>query len=434
MKKIIIALCTVLFCTINTMAYDIMIDGIAYNYNADSTSVIVTYTQLDETNYNGTTKVILPEMVAIDGTNYDVSEIGDFAFYDSKIESISINSNISKIGDRALAHCPNLSSIDVDINSNYFDGEEACNAIIDLNTRTLIAGCSNTVIPWSVDAIGPFAFSGCSALQSITIPGTVVSIGYEAFEGTGIENITIPAGIIDICYRVFANCNSLSSIVVDNHNRRYDSRSDCNAVIETATGKIVAACKNTTFPSDVNTIGYEGFSGIAGINKLVIPQTITTIGHYAFRESPELNVVDIAGSVNYFGDRAFENCTGLEKVFARLTYPQNAEYGNCETFKGVAVDTCWLIVNDDLVELYRATMPWSEFLYIKPLSEVDEGIIGDVTGDGVVDIDDVNAVINIILKVKTEDDYPGNANINNDDTVDVDDMNLIINIILNQNN
>ena len=61
------------------------------------------------------------------------------------------------------------------------------------------------------------------------------------------------------------------------------------------------------------------------------------------------------------------------------------------------------------------------------------GVEGDVTGDGTTDIDDVNAVINIILKVKTQDDYPGSADLNNDGTVDVDDMNLVINIILTSN-
>ena len=73
----------------------------------------------------------------------------------------------------------------------------------------------------------------------------------------------------------------------------------------------------------------------------------------------------------------------------------------------------------------------AEIINIKDLVNFERG---DVNGDKLIDIEDVNAVINIILKVKTEDDYPGNANINNDDTVDVDDMNLIINIILNQNN
>ena len=58
---------------------------------------------------------------------------------------------------------------------------------------------------------------------------------------------------------------------------------------------------------------------------------------------------------------------------------------------------------------------------------------GDVNNDGIVDIDDVNAVINIILKVKTVDDFEGDADLNGDGTVDVDDMNAIINIILTNN-
>ena len=61
-------------------------------------------------------------------------------------------------------------------------------------------------------------------------------------------------------------------------------------------------------------------------------------------------------------------------------------------------------------------------------------VTGDVTGDGIADIDDVNAIINIILKVKTVDDYPGIADLNEDGQVDVDDMNIVINIILTQNN
>lgn len=60
--------------------------------------------------------------------------------------------------------------------------------------------------------------------------------------------------------------------------------------------------------------------------------------------------------------------------------------------------------------------------------------LGDLTGDDIVDIEDVNAVINIILKVKTAEDYPGIADINNDTIVDIEDVNAVINIILSQNN
>ena len=59
--------------------------------------------------------------------------------------------------------------------------------------------------------------------------------------------------------------------------------------------------------------------------------------------------------------------------------------------------------------------------------------VGDVTGDGKVDVADVNAVINIILKTKSQEDYPGKADVSGDDKVDVADVNAIINIILKVN-
>lgn len=58
------------------------------------------------------------------------------------------------------------------------------------------------------------------------------------------------------------------------------------------------------------------------------------------------------------------------------------------------------------------------------------GIKGDVTGDNIVDVADVNAMINIILKLNSSADYPGNGDVNNDGVVDVEDVNEVINIIL----
>ena len=61
-----------------------------------------------------------------------------------------------------------------------------------------------------------------------------------------------------------------------------------------------------------------------------------------------------------------------------------------------------------------------------------QDVTGDVNGDNIVDVEDVNAIINIILKVKSSNDYPGNADINDDDIIDVEDVNTVINIILKQ--
>ncbi|MBO7609377.1 MAG: hypothetical protein J6S96_04155 [Muribaculaceae bacterium] len=61
-----------------------------------------------------------------------------------------------------------------------------------------------------------------------------------------------------------------------------------------------------------------------------------------------------------------------------------------------------------------------------------EPIVGDVTGDSIIDVEDVNAAINIILKKKTVDDYPGNADVTGEGVIDVEDVNAIINIILHK--
>ena len=69
-------------------------------------------------------------------------------------------------------------------------------------------------------------------------------------------------------------------------------------------------------------------------------------------------------------------------------------------------------------------------IWIDEEDEPVQGLFGDVTGDGMVDVDDVNAVINITLDLKTQDDYPGKADLNDDHLIDVDDVNIIINITL----
>jgi len=91
---------------------------------------------------------------------------------------------------------------------------------------------------YSVTSIGDDAFAWCTGLTSVTIPNSVTSIGESAF----------------------ASCTGLTSIVVNDDNTKYDSRENCNAIIETATNTLIAGCQNTTIPNSVTSIGREAFT------------------------------------------------------------------------------------------------------------------------------------------------------------------------------
>ena len=161
------------------------------------------------TRYSGTdTDIVIPQ--SIDGKM--VTSIGWSAFSDcSGLTSISIPEGVTSIGGSAFEGCSGLTTIKVDSNNKKYDSRNNCNAIIDKETNTLIAGCKNTIIPEGVTSIGWSAFSGCSGLTSITIPEGVTSIGWGAFEGcSGLTSINIPKGVTSIESFAFYDCDDLT--------------------------------------------------------------------------------------------------------------------------------------------------------------------------------------------------------------------------------
>lgn len=140
---------------------------------------------------------------------------------------------------------------------------------------------TNVVIAGSVTGIGKSAFSCCSGLTSLIIPDSVTSIGSDAF----------------------CDCSGLISIVVDGRNKKYDSRDNCNAIIEKSTNSLLVGCKNTIIPDSVTTIGDRAFYGCSGLTSVTIPNSVTTIGGLAFRGCQKLaNIVIPKGSRQRFED------------------------------------------------------------------------------------------------------------------------------------
>ena len=104
-----------------------------------------------------------------------------------------------------------------------------------------------------VTSIGESAFHDCSGLTSVTIPNSVTSIGGGAFAGcSGLTSVTIHSSVTSIGGGAFSGCTGLTSIFVESSNSVYDSRGNCNAIIETATNTLIAGCQKWLLRSDLH--------------------------------------------------------------------------------------------------------------------------------------------------------------------------------------
>ena len=233
---------------------------------------------------SGLTSITIPHIV---------TSIGEYAFYKcSGLTSISIPNNVTSIGNHAFRDCSGLTSIKVESGNTVYDSRDNCNAIIETATNKLLKGCDKTKIPNSVTSIGEAAFSGCSGLTSISISQNITSIGGFAFD----------------------HCSGLTSIKVENGNTVYDSRDNCNAIIETATNTLLKGCDKTKIPNSVTSIGGAAFSGCSGLTSISVPNNVTSIGGYAFQDCSGLTSISIPNNVTSIGNRAFYGCSGLTSL------------------------------------------------------------------------------------------------------------------------
>ena len=246
---------------------------------------------------NGLTSITIPE---------GVTSIGSYAFCNcSGLTSITIPDSVTSIGSGAFQSCNGLTAITIPDSVKN----------IEFQTFFGCRGLTSITIPDSVTSIGEKAFSSCSGLTSITIPDGVTSIGNSAFFGcSGLTSITIPEGVTSIGNSAFYECRGLTSITVDSNNTVYDSREDCNAIIETKTNKLIKGCNNSVIPSDVTSIEEYAFYGCSGLTSITIPEGVTSIEEYAFYKCSGLTSINIPDSVTSIRNGAFSECSGLTSI------------------------------------------------------------------------------------------------------------------------
>lgn len=411
---------------------DFDVDGIFYKhisyYNHGSTShevVVWTDGLCGDSQYEG--HVTIPSTVTYDGITYTVTGIGYDAFAgDGGLTGVTIPNTVTFFDFDAFAFCTGLTSIEIP------------NSVTDLGYGAFegCTGLTSISIPNSVTYLGPYALAGCSGLTSIDLPNTVTGIGECAFMGcSGLTSIDLSNSVTYIGEYAFKDCSSLSSISFSNSLRYIELNAfegtpwyanQPNGVVYAGLMAykykgIMPDDTRITIKNGTRVINYSAFSGFSGLTGVTFPNSLTNIGYYAFQGCTGLTSITFPSSLTFIGDYAFNDCA-LDTIKCLSTVPPVMASRNC--FSGMTFYNATLLVPHSSIEAYKTADDWCYFAHIQGFEDAN---MGDVNGDGEVNISDINMVINAIIS--------GNysvGDVNGDGEVNISDITYIIDCMLSQ--
>lgn len=329
---------------------------------------------LENTSYSG--ELVIPESVNYNGKTLLVKYIGGNAFKGcTGITSVSIGENVKYIEEEAFSGCTNLLSFNIPNSVEDVGYDAFANTAWHNNLFNGLIYKDNVLFGYKGEqpeghlevlegtrVIVSSAFSYCRRLLSVKFPSTLITIGYNAFFQTGLTSVTIPSSVKLIDNEAFHACRDLGKMEVESGNTIYDSRNNCNAIVETSTNLLVSGCKNT-----------------------IIPNTVTSIASLAFRGQDNLMSIVIPNSVTSIGSGAFYRC-GLEIVYSQIEEPfaieGKAEGAYVQAFN--YSDNMTLFVPIGTKTKYQSTEGWKDFKNIEEMEYESEPYEVDIRNDQTV--------------------------------------------------
>lgn len=356
-----------MFALFETNSFATDISDLSYDIDAQEVTI---------TGYSGSVgDVVIPEIIE----GYPVTKINQFAFYqNSDIKTVTIPSTIEEIGDSAFGLCVNLTDFYVDPNNNYYLSYNGI--LVDKAVTTVVC------------------FPSDKEVSLVEIPEGFTTIYGGAFAANKyIETVKIPKSVTEISESAFYYCSNIKSFEVNPYNENYTSQNGVLFSKDFRTLISYPACKQDevyTVPNGVETIPAAAFMSASNLNELILPNTLKSIGNYAF----------------------------IYTSFSEITIPKSVESIDSSAFTNSSVTTIKGVEGSVAQEFaYENDMDF------EVVEDVDPNfVLGDVSGDGEIDILDYNFVLNHIneSKILSGKDFKA-ADVDKDGSVDLFDLYII---------
>ena len=298
--------------------------------------------------------VVIPSSIYDSGMDFDVTSIGDEAFWGSSgLTSITIPNSVTSIGGSAFRGCSGLTSITIP-NSVESIGYEAFNDCSGLTSFTLANGPKPLKLEES-RGNGSFVFRGCP-IKTLYVGRNFSDFCYSFYVLGSTESLTIGNCVTYIRSEQFGEMSHLTSVTIEDGRDTLKSRDNYlygvfdGSPIETLyLGRNLnhrefirmKTLKSVTFANCLTSIDKGAFSECSGLTSVTIPNSVTSIGEMAFWGCSGLTSLTIPNSVTSIGENAFYGCSGLTS----LTIPNSVTSIDRGAFSGCSGLTSLTIPN-----------------------------------------------------------------------------------------